>query len=74
MVDVLNPEHTGSKTLNTTLEANEVTAVETQTDAPESNHHFSAAAETQPREQNTDEPSPQEPEYTAQAVSTACCT
>ena len=71
MVDVLNPEHTESKTLNTTLEANEVTAVETQTDAPESNHHFSAAAETQPREQNTDEPSPQEPEYTAQAVETA---
>ena len=42
MVDVLNPEHTASKTLNTTLEANEVTTLETQNEAPENNHHISA--------------------------------
>ena len=51
MVDVLNPEHTASKTLNTTLEANELTTLETQNEAPENNHHISAAAETQPTEQ-----------------------
>ena len=50
MVDVLNPEHTASKTLNTTLEANEVTTLEAQNEAPENNHHISAAAETQPAE------------------------
>ncbi|MEO6964324.1 MAG: S1 RNA-binding domain-containing protein, partial [Acidobacteriaceae bacterium] len=48
MVNVLNPEHTESKTLNTTLEANEVAAAETQTDASEPNHNISASAETQP--------------------------
>src|SRR5665213_1042291 len=47
MVDVLNPEHTESKTLNTTLEVNEIATVETQTEAPESNHNLSASAETQ---------------------------
>ncbi len=53
MVDVLNPEHTASKTLNTTLEANEVTTLQTQNQAPENNHHISAAAETQPAEPNS---------------------
>jgi small subunit ribosomal protein S1 len=53
MVDVLNPEHTASKTLNTTLEANEVSTLETQNPAPENNHHISAVAETQPAEPNT---------------------
>ena len=55
MVDVLNPEHTASKTLNTTLEANELTTLETQTEAPENNHHISAAAETQPTDQQPHE-------------------
>ncbi len=67
MVDVLNPEHTASKTLNTTLEANEVATLETQTEAPENNHHISAAAETQPELQPAEQPA------AAEHVARAAC-
>ncbi len=53
MVDVLNPEHTESKPLNTTeLEAN-VTATAPEADAHPSNHNFSASAENQPAENHS---------------------
>jgi small subunit ribosomal protein S1 len=45
MVDVLNPEKTESKPLNTELEANAVATVTAEADAPESTHNFSAQAE-----------------------------
>lgn len=48
MVDVLNPEHTESKTLNTTeLEPTELTHAP-EVDAPESNHSHSVSAESLP--------------------------
>ena len=46
MVDVLNPEHTESKTLNTTeLEPTELATAAPEAHAPESNHNFSAPTE-----------------------------
>jgi small subunit ribosomal protein S1 len=47
MVNVLNPEHTESKPLNTELESNAVATVAAEADAPESTHNFSASAENQ---------------------------
>ena len=52
MVDVLNPEHTESKPLNTELEATEIATVAAEADAPESTHNFSASAENQHAEHN----------------------
>ena len=55
MVDVLNPEHTESKPLNTTeLEPTEIAAAATEVDAPESTHNFSASAEDHPASQQTE--------------------
>ena len=71
MVDVLNPEHTASKTLNTTLEANEVTTLEAQNEAPENNHHISAVAETQPAEPNSQTSAQAEPTSEAEISAAA---
>ena len=71
MVDVLNPEHTASKTLNTTLEANEVTTLETQNEALENNHHISAVAETQPAEPNSQTSAQAEPTSEAEISAAA---
>lgn len=56
MVDVLNPEHTESKPLNTELEPHEVGTVTAEADAPESTHNFSAQAEDQHRRQHHNQP------------------
>ena len=51
MVDVLNPEHTESKPLNTTeLETKPTSTAAPEADAHATNHNFSAAAENPPAE------------------------
>jgi small subunit ribosomal protein S1 len=61
MVDVLNPEHTESKPLNTQLEANDTATVTAEADAPESTHNFSAAAENKHENRPQARPSYAEP-------------
>jgi small subunit ribosomal protein S1 len=54
MVDVLNPEQTESKPLNTTELETNVTATDApKAEAHESNHNFSASAENQPAENHS---------------------
>ena len=56
MVDVLNPEHTESKPLNTTeLEAKPTATAAPEADAHATNHNFSAAAENPPAENHAAE-------------------
>ncbi len=53
MIDVLNPEHTESKPLNTTeLETHEIATAAPEPAATESNHNLSASTENQPAEQH----------------------
>ncbi len=68
MVDVLNPEHTESKPLNTTeLEANVTATAAQQVDAHASNHNFSAsAAENQTAESHAAEQPAQEQQVSEQ--------
>jgi small subunit ribosomal protein S1 len=66
MVDVLNPEHTESKPLNTTeLETNPTATAAPETDAHASNHNLSAAAEIQPAEHHAAENHTLAPEQAA---------
>ncbi|MEO6828418.1 MAG: 30S ribosomal protein S1 [Acidobacteriaceae bacterium] len=61
MVDVLNPEHTESKPLNTTeLETNPTANAAPEADAHASNHNLSASAESQTAENETAENQPAE--------------